>query len=176
MKFHLWKIVLLTSLAFLFAWICACNSPSQQKKDELTFILKNLNQEDIKSEPDSLKNREENVVSFIHSIELFLQENPTDPDAHKWSFEIAQLYLSELSDPLKACEWLKHTYSIYPTSISAPEALFLSANIYHQDLNDITQARKLYQKFIQKYPDHPLTKQAFIELNNLPIPLPSQIK
>ncbi len=55
----------------------------------------------------------------------------------------------------------------YPESIHSSEALFMLGFINANDVKDYDEAKKYYQKFIEKYPDHELIGSATYELDNL---------
>ena len=55
----------------------------------------------------------------------------------------------------------------YPESTHSSEALFMIGFINANDLKDLEEAKKYYQRFIEKYPDHELIGSATYELDNL---------
>jgi len=55
----------------------------------------------------------------------------------------------------------------YPENTHSPEALFMLGFINANDLKDLEEAKKYYQRFIEKYPDHELIESATYELDNL---------
>lgn len=57
--------------------------------------------------------------------------------------------------------------SKFPKSSYAPNAKFLMAFTYNNQLADFENAKKHYESFIQMYPEHSLRQSAEYELNNL---------
>ena len=46
-------------------------------------------------------------------------------------------------------------------------ALFMKAFLFDESLKDVENARKYYQEFIDKYPNHEFAKQAKLLMENL---------
>lgn len=55
----------------------------------------------------------------------------------------------------------------YPNSSHSSEAVFMLGFINANDLRDLDEAKKYYEQFIEKYPDHELYSSARYELDNL---------
>ena len=55
----------------------------------------------------------------------------------------------------------------YPDGINAPKSLFMIAYIYANHIKNYEEAKKYYTMFIEKYPDHDLTRSAEYELETL---------
>ena len=45
--------------------------------------------------------------------------------------------------------------------------MFLTAYIYHNELNDLGNAKTAYEAFLAKFPDHEMAQSAKFELQNL---------
>lgn len=55
----------------------------------------------------------------------------------------------------------------YPASPYGPQARFMIGFIYANEMKDIENARKSYEKFLEIYPDHEMAKDARWELDHL---------
>lgn len=55
----------------------------------------------------------------------------------------------------------------YPNGINSPKSLFMIAYIYANHIKNYEEAKKYYTMFIEKYPDHDLTRSAEYELETL---------
>lgn len=55
----------------------------------------------------------------------------------------------------------------FPDNEKVPNVKFLIAFTYHNNLNDLDNAKKEYEKFISQYPDSPLKVSAEFELKNI---------
>lgn len=55
----------------------------------------------------------------------------------------------------------------YPESEKISDAIFMLGFINANDIKDLDEAKKYYELFIEKFPDHELTVSAKYELENL---------
>ncbi len=76
----------------------------------------------------------------------------------------ASLYINQ---GLKAIGYLKHIEVDYPDFKNMGNVVFLIGFTYENNEKNYESARKYYQKFIDKYPEHPLAKDTKILINNL---------
>ena len=67
----------------------------------------------------------------------------------------------------EAIENFDSVIKYYPDGSFAPKAMFMVGYIYSNHMNDLENARKYYQDFLNKYPDHELAKSAEYELATL---------
>ena len=58
-------------------------------------------------------------------------------------------------------------YENYPDGLFSEKSLFMIGYLNANHLNNFDKARKYYQLFIEKYPDHELVTAARYELDNL---------
>ena len=75
-------------------------------------------------------------------------------------------------DPNKKIEFYLKLASIYPDHKYAPEALFMVGFIYSEDIKDIVQARRVFDRLIERYPDAEITKSARWMIKNMNKPHP----
>lgn len=59
----------------------------------------------------------------------------------------------------QAIDIWKNLRSLYPDYERSPDALFLTGFTYENNLNEKTQAKELYNQFLEEYPDHALNTQ-----------------
>jgi len=55
----------------------------------------------------------------------------------------------------------------YPAYERVPESLFLMGFIYENNLQNFGKAKEIYERFIQRYPDHEFADDAAISIQNL---------
>ena len=67
----------------------------------------------------------------------------------------------------EAIENFQNILDYYPQGENAPKAMFMIGFIYANNTKDFEQAKKYYEMFIEKYPDHELADDAQYELKNL---------
>lgn len=67
----------------------------------------------------------------------------------------------------KAIQLWGKVWRNYPDFDKAPDAVFMQAFTYENNLGDIQNAKRYYIQFIEKFPKNPLREQAIIALKNL---------
>lgn len=110
--------------------------------------------------------------------------------------DIYGLYTSVLPDADNTPQYLYETYDIansvrmykdaalaseklytnYPDFEKAPTAMFLTAFIYENNLNDLEKAEIIYKKFIAQYPKDEFANDAQVALENLGTPADQMLK
>jgi len=75
--------------------------------------------------------------------------------------------LSERENLEKAISIFKKLHDEYPASDYAPSGLFMAGFIYANELQNYSEAEKLYKQFLSEYPDNELAASAQAELDNL---------
>ena len=115
-----------------------------------------------------------NYSEAIVTLERIANEYPEKIEAGQAYVEMAKLYqghvlkgLSEKESYLKAIEYYKKVYDMYPALEEAPGALFMCGFLQANELKDYTEAERTYKLFLEKYPDHELAASAQSELDNL---------
>lgn len=72
-----------------------------------------------------------------------------------------------MNDPKRAAAIYRDVYARYPNFSKAPEALFMLAFTYDEDLKDLESARATYNDFIKSHPKHSFADDAEMLLQNL---------
>ena len=91
---------------------------------------------------------------------------PDDSLAPEYLYSAAEL-ANGLLQRTRAIELFAKNNQQYPLSKKAPVCLFFQGFIYETQLNDLPKAKELYSEFLQKFPDHQLTKDVKFSLDNL---------
>mgnify|MGYP001795040954 CR=1 FL=1 len=147
-------------------------------------FIKILN--DYKALPSSTAAAQGTMDSLLHGI--------TDPETQRLIPRVARQYMQltssyaksrpdapespellyksgEIARSIGAYQDALNIYSniesYFPQYEKAPKALFMQAFTYAEDLNDEEQARMLYERFLEKYPEDDFVKDAKILLENL---------
>lgn len=146
------------SITLLFFAFFAC---STMNEDEL-----------LESAQKNIDN--ENYQEALKDFQQLVSEFPEGKYKGLAHFEMGKLYqgnvitgLSKEESMLKAVEHYKIVYSEYPEMTEAPGALFMVGFIQANELNRFEEARKAYDLFLQKYPEHELAVSAKTELETL---------
>lgn len=136
------KILLSVFMIFI---IFACSKTSDKEYfDQASNFLKD-------------KKYKEAVASF----ETLIKEHSDSKLAPKAFVQIAGLYESHFIDGIsftesfkKAAELYYQVYEKYPASEEAPVALFQCGFLYDNEMKNYDEATKMYNLFLQKYPNH----------------------
>jgi len=72
-----------------------------------------------------------------------------------------------MNDPKRAATIYKDVYERFPDFSKAPEAMFMLAFTYDEDLKDYDAARATYTDFLAKYPKHSFADDTEMLLSNL---------
>ncbi len=103
---------------------------------------------------------------FVRLAQAFADKYPQDTLAALPLYRAAEV-VRALNDPKKTAEIYQIVYSRYPTFSKAPEALFMLGFTYDEDLKNLTEAKKVYNKFLSLYPDHSFADDTEMLLKNL---------
>jgi outer membrane assembly lipoprotein YfiO len=151
------KIFLISGILFLIL-LTACGTKSENELfDE---AQKNIEQE--------------NYSDALANFKMIVEKYPNGEYTGSAILEIGKLYhgkvvqnVTETESMKKAVEYYKQVFEKYPEHKDAKQALFMAGFILANDIKDYDQAREIYNKFIEKYPDSELAFSAKSELENL---------
>ncbi|HQI39810.1 MAG: hypothetical protein B6D44_14155 [Ignavibacteriales bacterium UTCHB2] len=125
----------------------------------ITACSKTSDQEYFNKADNLLK--EKKYTEAIKGFESLITEYPDSKIAPKSIMQIAALYEQHLIDGVsynessnKAAEIYYSVYEKYPESDEAPLSLFQSGFIYDNELRNFDKATRMYNLFLEKYPDH----------------------
>ncbi len=106
------------------------------------------------------------AMETIQAYENFANAMPDDTLSAEYLYKGAELAMN-LQMPAKAIEFHQRILNNYPDFDKASYSLFLEAFIYENQMQQYENAKKLYNQFIEMYPDHPLTDDAEVSLQNM---------
>jgi TolA-binding protein len=126
------------------------------------------------SAKENLKNEE--YVNALAEFRKLVDNFPKSNYRAEVYFEIGKLYhgkvdknLTEEQSFKQAISYYDSVYNNFPNDKNAPNALFMSAFLYANELQNLDLAKERYELFMQKYPDHEMASSAQAELDNLGI-------
>lgn len=113
--------------------------------------------------------------NLIDIYKLYTSVLPNDPKTPQYLYETYDIANSVrmYRDAAHASEKLYTQYSDYE---KAPTAMFLTAFIYENNLNDLEKAESIYKDFIAKYPNDDFANDAQVALENLGTPADEMLK
>ncbi|SFG63653.1 tetratricopeptide repeat protein [Pedobacter insulae] len=129
----------------------------QAKNDSLALLMY------AKAEMIQFKNRPELALSKLDSIPLLYPNNSLADDI---LMAKAKIFL-KTSEWAKAVEVLKDLIDSHNDSIWIDDALFTLADLYEKKLDDVAQAKILYQKLMSNYPGSMFNAEARKRFRNL---------
>ena len=129
----------------------------QSKNDSLALLIF------AKAEMIQFKNKPELALSKLDSIGIAYPNNSLNDDI---LMSKAKIFL-KINELIKAAEALKEMISNHPESIWMDDALFLLADLLENKLNDVAQAKVLYQRLMNDYPGSIFNAEARKRFRNL---------
>ncbi|MEP7321451.1 MAG: tetratricopeptide repeat protein [Saprospiraceae bacterium] len=106
------------------------------------------------------------ATQYVDATEAYVLINPTDPESPDLLNKAAGEARS-LKTYNKAVSLFDWVIEKYPDSKFAPQALFLKAFTFDNELHDLENARFYYQEFIKRYPTHDFANDAKVLMENL---------
>lgn len=148
MKFLKLNTALFIAIVLLFG----CKNDPKQEQLEL-----------IKQTEETLYTSEvfdrANAANLVDLYYNFSETYSTDSMAASYLYKAAEVAMN-IQQGKRAISYFDKLLNTYPKFEKIPECVFLKAFIYENQLNDIEKADTLYKEFINKYPEHPLVKDA----------------
>lgn len=150
------KILCVTSLLF----IMACNqtqtiSKNLSKKEWINTI--NQLEQKLATQVDATLDMP-TAKNLISESEQFAKVYPQDDLAAPYLFKAGDVARG-IGQYEKAIQLWQQVAEQYQTYKKAPDALFLQAFTYENDLKDPAKAKSIYEAFLKKHPEHPLAAQ-----------------
>ncbi len=148
-------------LLILFVlFLVSCSGGRQNRIDEIREKEKILMQsyEDVpdKSTAESLR---QDYLGFA-------KDYPEDSLSPGFMHKAAELAVS-ISMYEEAISTLNDLENKYPNYSFLPDAMYFKGFILENHLKNLPEAKKVYEDFLKKYPDHKLASQVSAVLNNL---------
>ena len=135
----------------------ACK-PSQKKlTDNISTLEKNLSSYTLGKTDTTKLNL--NTKELLKTYQDFAKFYPDDSLAPTYLFKAANLCLN-INKPKQAIELFDELIKKYPSFKKVPDCLFIKAFIYDNSLKDYVHAKKFYEEFLAKYPQHPFADDA----------------
>jgi tetratricopeptide (TPR) repeat protein len=96
----------------------------------------------------------------------YVAQYKEDTLAPVYLFKAADL-ANGLQQPKESIRLYEQLLSEYPEFKKAPSAVFMIGFIYDTVIQDKQKAKEYYQKFLDKYPQHPLAQSAVASLEQI---------
>ena len=139
--------------AIVAALFCACNEQKPvDKKTELTQTLFDL---DLSMGGANVTDKSKALQFIKTAEELAALIEKSNQDQYVDLLLKSAGLAKTVDEPRKALELYQKVANGLPQHPKAPTALFMSGFVYENDLNDLNNAKAVYESFLQKYPNDP---------------------
>ncbi len=153
----LFKQFTLTVMVVLLA--AACQSPKQKAIDNIQQMENELFGEDGTLD----RTRVDDLINvYINYADTY----PDDTLAPAYLFKAGDIAMNT-NRANQAITCYSSIIDKYPEYPKLPEALFLEAYVYENNLGRLDKARSLYEEFLSKYPDNEFADDARVSLKYL---------
>jgi outer membrane protein assembly factor BamD (BamD/ComL family) len=142
----------------LFALSCG------SKPDKLSGEIKTL-EDSLFSDATKMidkKLAQELITRYIEFADVFPEHGETPAILFKAGDMAMNLNMAQ-----QAIDLFDRIMDDYPSYEKAPQCLFLKGYIYENDFRDLETARKIYEEFLDKYPNDEFADDAEISIKNL---------
>lgn len=163
------KIVKTMVLAFTAAALVSCGNGNQAETQEKQTVTKETMQQNIEQVEKKAQGHTELDLSTANSLITlysdYAKNNPDDPKTPEYLFKAGRI-ATTLRQGKQAVDYFQRAYS-YPNFEKAPDALFLQGFVYESVMNDTTNAKRVYEEVMAKYPDTQFAQDAKASIDNL---------
>ncbi len=147
---------------------CA-KSPRDEANDKIIAIEKQL------TEDTSMVLDKAVALDLTQQYANFAENFPADTLAPHYLFKAGEMAMN-LSMGSKSIMYFNKIVKQYSGYKKMPEAIFLMAFVYENQMNNEKMATQLYQQFMDDYPNHILYKDAKASIDNMGKSLEELIK
>lgn len=126
----------------------------------------------IQEQEDSLFSDENKMVDKQRANDLiasYLEYSNSFPESTKspeFLFKAGDMAMN-LNMPQKAIEVFNRIINEYPDYEKAPQCLFLKGYVYENNMNNLREAKRIYEEFLLKYPNDEFADDAEVSIRNL---------
>lgn len=151
---------LITGLILIAGWILSCSSPQTDRKEKIEAL-----EEELFSDESKMLDKEK-AKTLVLAYIAYADEFRSDAETPKYLFKAGDLAMN-LGMGQKAISFFDRILKDYPDFEKVPQSLFLKGYIYENEIGDLNTAKKIYEDFLQKYPDDEFADDAEVSIKNL---------
>lgn len=152
------------NLAFLLVLLIASSCAQNAEKKKLANEVIRLETE-ILSDSSGILDRNKGL-EMIQAYENYANALPKDSLAPEYLYKGAEIAMN-LQMAGTAIEYHQRILNNYPDFDNRAYCIFLQAFIYENQMQQYEPAKKLYQEFIDSFPEHPLADDAAVSISNM---------
>lgn len=162
-------------MILIAALVMGCGGNEEPKEEPTTEVNKVYTKEDRLKDIQQLEeklfgNKEHYDEGAAHAVVkqyiIFVDNFPEDERSPQYLFRAGEVSIG-LKRSIEAIKFFQRLEDEYPHDKKVPESVFLQAFVFDAHLHDVDRAKEAYEKFLEKYPDHALAKDAEMSLKIL---------
>lgn len=156
-------------LCFLFiaSVLFSCSGNTEKDKSEKDKLLMKIKESEKVMYSDSLSDLNVSVANnAITQYSLFANTYPEDSSSAEYLFRAAEL-CKALNKGQLSLNYYEKVENEYPTFAKMPLVIFMQGFVNENLLKDIEKAKLHYQRYIDKYPNSPLSNDLKTMILNL---------
>jgi outer membrane protein assembly factor BamD (BamD/ComL family) len=142
------------------AFIASCTPAIEKDAEKINSAEATL----FSSEQGSLDRAK--ALALVDMYIDFANKYPEDSMASEYLFKGAEFCLN-LGEGQRAIELYDRVITDYPDFRKVPECMFLKGYVYENYLGDLDNAKIIYLRFLEDYPDNEFADDAAISIQNL---------
>ena len=153
-------IFILASTTIMFLSCSPVSNTKEQITSKIAQKEKELNNIVLKRSLSTME-----IDTLINLYEQYYKTYPKDTTTASYLMKAGR-YSMSINNKNRAIRFYHIVETKYQNTSFYPMSIFLQGFVYDQS-NDTTGAKNYYNKFIKKFPNHSLVKDAKISLKNL---------
>ena len=138
-------------------FLASCNSNNPAKR------IKRLEKQAFSTENAITSELAGDLVSAYCD---FADENPTDAKAPEYLFKAVDVSMN-LNEPQRTISIIDRMLKEYPNYPRTQAALFIKAFIYEMRYNNLEMAKKIYEQYLETYPNGEFAEDCRASIENL---------
>jgi tetratricopeptide (TPR) repeat protein len=154
-------ITRIVAVLFFVSATIACNSQSsagggasnEDLLKKIDSLEQFINKEDFTFDNDTA------ARELVTALVAYVDQNKDDEKSPSYLFKAAGLE-KNLRNHMAAVSYFNRIWTEYPDYPRAPDALFLEALMYEEDIQDKEKAKERYNKFLELYPKNEFAEGA----------------
>jgi TolA-binding protein len=154
------NILTVLTVISITVFIFSCKSPENKAQERITGM-----QQAFAKDTSKVFNKAK-ANELLMAYKSFSDSFPKNDSVPEYLYQGARL-ANGLTYTMEAIGCYKKVYDKYPESKRAPFCLFMEGFIYENTLHSPEMAKKLYEEFLKKYPNHEIAKDVRFALDNL---------
>jgi len=161
---RLWTVILAVFLTLFSACTPKPTAVNAATQSQLVSTLVEL-ETTLRQKPDQALDTA-NVSIFVRNAQALASRFPQDSLAPVFLFRAAELChaTGKFHEAIGLWGQIGTSFNQY---IRCPEAIFMQAFVAENEIKDRDKALEYYEVFLDKYPEHPMAKDAHVLLTNL---------